>query len=1457
MPDAWVLGATGVVKTQILETLENVFEEKGISLIVLDWPDTVKIPPLACVCALAETETAEFLRRYVNDTQKAGNATTALNAIRSHKDFNATAASLLRKLQEPTLGASIAIAKNHQWLSEAFSDRKRARQVFGQVLAPLAAMQVPLHDRSQLLAELAKFVFGPPHSRVVVLLGVEGCGKSWLFAQSWTQQAEPPLSIVVPASDLKDVAAYGTIEPYLINRLIDQTGDSASDFKKKRWQRRFDQWKGDNNRTELKLIVFVDGLNQNPDFEWNRWLDGASAILEKLGGVLVLSTRHGYFRERIKDALCSEIQIIKVPEWTTAELSQILSRKGIDINNVNPSVVKTLQNPRILSIAFELLNKSQIESFAELSIERLLFEHIRLSAKENSGAESADQFKNRLSQHAEGIINRIKEQNHEDRLIFEAGTVRNPTTYNLSAELLAVTEGRFFHSLPEDPTLYSLSEEGLAVALGLAIIKALQKAERINRDLSETLDELLEPIAALDKTAQAVFAALLVACVDERCTTGIRRALITTFLRLQNIEASYNPAFSSAIRDATEAAMQAMFELSVSGRHVANKDWLVDALRDQRKRPECWDIISQHVDRWLRLYSLEPKLAVLGSRTGEGQTKLGKETEEKRQRIEKRLVSLPPVEKGFLEEKLWRNDGIDPSTISSDAFTLLAGMPLSDFSEALVAWSYSQSLNANYRAPYEEFQSLIRLNRRDWVETRNNLLKDSVLLHHGNASNTAKWALVCILRATSTLEDADWETALVNELTADKEKFRGWRIVEEYCPSDPCDPSSPKPDEIKTTAERYRQVDLEASWKSQWMGEHEHFLRDALPGLARFEAATAINVHRELTGKIIERSPTEFIRGLLSVEANTALVTPDMGEVLLSKVMALSVPDKQASVEARDHWIGSQYSLLIAFPHLDGDKQVETLMSMPPHGPTLLKLFHVLMPADPINLDRLLDHALQSGHEDQQVAALMFARYSGTAVSRHSRQVVAQLFESTSSLVRAQALNVISNLKDHSLLERVARSAWRAKTLDSKEQYFEDWYGSEAIIEAGVSGILSPGEVLNGISPQLFGIAARSIGYPVQTGIADRLDRSFQLALDFEVTKQPPSVEQNASGAQGDHPPLLSLLDQDQTSRPEDVLKRLSETSEEFEARQQRRWEAFDEFLQDITENQARLIIEDVGMEAIDAALSTMPERTIEWAKHILSLPEHKLMPFQNFSLKLASSLSDREPELARKLFERLEGRRSFITLTYGIARIPLEAISVWGSADNEAMDALRAKRLDFAATDHELALETMAALTSGKSAFLNRYAVDLSKRQEPSAVARALMVYGFGEADSESGAVLEQYASANGLIGTAAKAAQFAYDRNHWSRHWFELMCQTDSSEEFWRCSVLFLKIVDARFELWESEIERIGSPAHKFEPSIRGRLESRIKSWKKKREKTLFGATAPNTVFLMPDYCGNDTAD
>tara|TARA_R110000868_G_scaffold352856_2_gene614101 strand:- start:187 stop:4839 length:4653 start_codon:yes stop_codon:yes gene_type:complete len=1446
-PDIWVLGATVEAGTQLLDPMQSAAEKNGIAILVLDWPHASDIPPLAAACAMAPDETNAFLKEQIANAQVTDKADAALSVIRSAPSFQTRASVIHASLSDPTAGIAIARTANRRWLEIAFSDRRVAKDAFGQALAPGAPASLHLQPRPALVETVQNHITKPPQGTIIALVGGDGFGKSWLFAQSWLALEDKPLTLVISATDIKSVAAYGSFLPVLIAKLIQQTNGVETDETRRRWERKFKYWKELPHEHSPRFIVFIDGLNEQKDVNWSRWIDGAAAVIEQHGGALIVSVRSAYYDECLRTSLHSAVTMVCVPEWTQAHLKEILRAEGVNPEDIKSAVLARLCNPRILGIAFELKDSVQIQDFAELSVERLLFEHIRIGQRDGTPPESREDFAKRLAEHAQEILNRACAQSGE-HLLFDRAR-QGDNGYALTAELLAVAGENFFKPLPEDPTLYTLPEDGLNLALGLSIVRSLKRATLAGRSASEALERLIEPVAALDKTADAVFSAMLVSSADDRCPTEIQRALIGGFLRLQNIDASNYPPFRAVVRKSTDAALFALVDLSGGSHRSDHKDWLLGALRACRSYMESWAIISKHISKWLRTFSLDPRIAIMSVPGHDTTEKIAKETEDRTKVLGKRLADMTPEERTFMQNYMLQDDDCVPATLAEEALTLLAGMELTPFALDLVAYSYSHQLNSSYHAPYDEFIALLRFNRKDWNAMRVALLEATSFLNGENISRTGKWALVALLRGLSTADDAALETRLVKDLTQDRQYPKGWRLVEKYCATDPCDPGSIRPDNIDQTAEQYRQIKIEEVSKNRSMGAEDHFIRDARPGLARFVPEVAIDTQRNVVASIASRDPTDLMLGVTSLEVHSAVLESESVSKLLDIARTLSAP-RGPDVERamRDEWITAQYAIQIAFAHLDGNEQLDFLISLPPHGPPLLKLANVLKPAAPDKLEQALEQALSSGEHCRQLVALMFACDSGSDLTDRSLELIGQQAQDKHTSVRAEALNIVAYLKDKDLIQQVIDSGWSATALDRRRNHFEAWYGSSVMIEAARLELLTTEDALDRIIPERYGYAAQFLGETAHVSIAARLKAAVAVAINITLPFAPPVVEQNLDNAQT-NPPLWSLAEPDEVLGPQAFFKRMNETPEDFEARQRQGWEAFNRFQDALSDQHARLIVEDIRIDGVRVFAQTESECALNLGQQILTMDEAKLMHIQNFALMLAQCLSQKDLGLARSMFERLSGRRAFVNLTYGYSAVPLEAMCVWSSSDSPELDELRTRRLDSATTDYHIAQEVRAALMAGKADFLECYVNDNLERPEPAANARALMVLGFGAQSQTTEETLARYANAGGLVGKAYQSARFAYDRDKWSRHWFEEMCRADSGEEYWRLSTLFLKIVDSRYSEWEADISREGGVAAKFEPTIQDKIEHRIKTWKAKREKTLCGDKTPGEIFVVLD--------
>jgi len=179
---------------------------------------------------------------------------------------------------------------------------------------------------------------------------------------------------------------------------------------------------------------------------------------------------------------------------------------------------------------------------------------------------------------------------------------------------------------------------------------------------------------------------------------------------------------------------------------------------------------------------------------------------------------------------------------------------------------------------------------------------------------------------------------------------------------------------------------------------------------------------------------------------------------------------------------------------------------------------------------------------------------------------------------------------------------------------------------------------------------------------------------------------------------------------------------------------------------------------------------------------------------------------------------------------------------DNECFN-----RLNRAETDHDLSQEVLAGLMNERQELIVFYIREKLKCHEPSEIARGLMVVGFSDESEFNTEVISRYENCSGFLSAAQKAAKYAYDRNRWARSWFQEMCTAEEPVEYWRYSMLFLKIVDARFATWHQGYARSGNPIATFERSLVSHRKNRYDQWRKHRLKTLFGSKAPNSIFLF----------
>ena len=627
-------------------------------------------------------------RPQINDPVDADLLSDALNAIdhlAALPEYAVQSHTLRQEIRNPSVGLGLAKAANQSWFRKVFSSPLLARQQFGQPLAPNDEQMDFLQPRTSLCESLQVAFTGAPSRKVFAVIGPEGAGKSWLLANTWLQTETPSILLIATAGEFQNLEDITRFEDFLIRKLIAQTESVFTEATHKLWKRRFAAWKANPNPPNVRITLCIDGLNQNPRYPWPRFIDSASYLLDQLGGHLVVTTRKNHF-PAIRGAIVPPIARILVPEWTGTELQAILRTRNIDPDVLDSEVFETLKNPRILSIAVNLIDARDIEKIEQLSVGWLLFEHLRTSKLTGASDLSPPEFAKTLSEIANEYISRLDAGSQDDLKFFDTRD---------HARLTDVSSGRFFCPVGDDPDRYEIVEEGLRLSLGIWLVHALEKEHRNERDPFARLEVVMEPVSNLDLTADIVGSAIEVACLKDSCQVEVASALIRHYVGLQNLPEKRHESFRALVKHHPEAFVTAARDAALAEGSISTSNWLDLAILKARDHDGVRSELERNIPEWLSYYSLSPERMMYLSVRNESAEKIQAERQKAADRLEKKRQSLTDAERNYIEKNLVRHDEGDLDRLHRLAFFLLAGLPLEPFAGSLFSFRLQYLLNPN------------------------------------------------------------------------------------------------------------------------------------------------------------------------------------------------------------------------------------------------------------------------------------------------------------------------------------------------------------------------------------------------------------------------------------------------------------------------------------------------------------------------------------------------------------------------------------------------------------------------------------------------------------------------------------------------------------------------------------------------------------------------------------------
>lgn len=1433
--DLWILGATCEVASQTVEDGRKFSARNGFGFTVLDWSNN-DLGALLVATVAAGSKSKAIIEQGLTGKFGAGLIAPALKAIDHFEKHGDYPSRLIALRQSLTTDAGLGHAKtlNQEWLSRLFTDKVQARAELGQPLAPFDPSGPSALDRPE-LAFLTKAFSGVPESEIYAIVGEEGVGKSWLAVQSWNLSNPKSLLVLCPADDLT-VDDADDFDDFLIRKLIYQTDGSATPQAIARWRRRFKDWRTNIPASSVRVTLIADGLNQPLKSNWGRWLDRAARRLKELGGCLVVTTRTQHWAYLKKTLFC-EVRTITLAGWSINDVKQILSSCGINFSNTRIDVLESVRNPRLLGIAIELIEAKAIELLDELSVGRLLFEHMRRMELHGAAKVSAPAFADLLKDLAAKVLARANAQNTDDLRLFDA--IRE-------AQLEAVASIRFFSPVKGSASQFEIKRDGLNLALALYLVSQLERELRNERDPREKLATILEPISALDETAKVILLATQIACLEDETSPEIRSALIEEFVSLQNLPNSQADAFGVLAKSAPLAFLQAAENVYMSQEHIASKEWLLYALLNQRDEPGIWQHILGFTKRWLSFYSLAPERGMHRTLGHGSVTQADEDCNRVLAKIQERQANLTEVERSFMTRNLIISPHPRFDDISRFALYLLAGMPLKEIATYFVRWRFSAALNSSTLVPYEEFEQVLHYNRADWQETRLAILNGLEELPAEKSSSMGAWTRVGILYGTGDVGDAKEGARIHSELTRDQERFKGWSIKENYSAVDPCNPDTVEPENVIATAQNYRQIDPKKIAISRGMSQEDHYFHGARAGVARFVPDDALHTHRALASEVLSRSGHARLQGVLMLLRHSAALTKDLAQRFLSASVSSTASYKDGQ-DARDEFLTAQFSAIIALPHFTADEQLDAIAKMQSET-LLLELLSCVRSATPDKVEQVLESVLQSGNGYAQTAVLASIHYSKSPLTPRAIGIVKGFIQSPLKNLRHEALALAGSHGDSSLLQEVIDSGWSAEKPNKRGSSFEEWHGSTAILKALEAGLIETESALARINLSHYGFAAEILPAEQDDAIAAHIEAALVKALGYEGDVELPEIETGAPTMSDLAPPLVSL--KERAASENDFISqmnRLSETEEQFDKRQRLMNNAYERFAGELTVVEADLILSDLTFDGIKSIIGKDAGRDQRWLQILVATSDRKLRHLHHFALQVAVALCVSGNPLAAEFITRILKLEPTIRRVTGAAKILLETIVLWSNTTNPAMVDICRRRLQTPQSDSDIAREVIAAHLCGKVAILQTYIDELLAKDRPYETALALMIAGFCDDSVHAKGVLSRFDGTEGFIGKAHSTASDSYARNLWAKTWYVKMLNAQRQEDFWSASILFMKIVDGRFDIWpEASVIAPTAIFTEFMPTISREISKRAIKVQKKRQEKLFGEKTPSSIIL-----------
>jgi len=1059
--------------------------------------------------------------------------------------------------------------------------------------------------------------------------------------------------------------------------------------------------------------------------------------------------------------------------------------------------------------------------------------HSRLSERGNLLAHNVRDFEKLLRSHAKAWREQPKCKFDRDEWMAHSGAARRFSQDQVQNDLTEIEEGRFLQIAVDDSGAYEFRSEVLPYALGLLVNAELKEELGKGGDAAEQLGRIIDTIRGFDLVAEIVAAAVGLASLDDSFPPHGRAALVGAWLSLQNTDdsaademSSYVPVRPDAFLDAAEAPLDA---LGASPRY----DLLSALLVYKRDHPAVRAALETRLTRWLGRWSRRATGHCLA-----GDTKDRQATHEAK--IETNLASFSESERARFRELTVEVSDYWALRLDRLAVSLLAGWELKPFAAGLLGWALVLVVTEDRDSAYENLAWAVRLNSKDWIETRNAVwqLTEGV---NQNSSNVMKTAAAIALGLVAGKDSSARSRDLQPPLSGSGYQ---WRLEENFCNTNPHDPNAPPGTNLDNARRAAAAIVPITIWVGMSRTAEDHQVELILPALARFDPEVIVQRLREILATALQRTSLQ----LRQLSWHAVELSPILDQSTLAALRdvyagVIDHPDRVA--EPHRNWVAASLARCL-LPHLPPESQLEVLLRLPRDCPLYLSLRDGLRP--------LSAHALESrlvatiAMPQDLGRTLFFASGSKPELTSHSRQIIADCWNHAHETVSIGAADVILKADDADLYDLLLAQ------VANREVPKSNGYAAEARSHALAAAIISRGrqDLLDRLSPRILDMVAAKLGGQALETFSNHIDYAVHRLLKPVAAKAPHEMSILLAAQPEEFGGMRRVEDKSESRsssggrdirslfRQLDLVNDPEEASRRYNERQTQMIRELEAYEQAIVRDGAADMFSAPLSEGFDKLVSRCPERVLCWISDVLAAADDSTLgQVRNLGLSLARAYAANDGAKAADLFRHLKSRVSPVNVLVGHEEIPFYEYQLFSTADVEPIAALRAELVEEGLDDAVLQKLVAAAEVCNASAWLDRHIEQLATCAHPAAQARALTLAGFRQPNDTSERILNEDWG-EGFLGVTAAAARKSYQRAGWACHWLERAASAVDPVDFWRFGTLASGVVDIRFVAWWCSLpttELIKS----YGADLHARLKRAATERLKKGRETLFGQRAP----------------